>query len=183
MHEIRDLCWDGIPYRGASWLREVPTGVVWKQIVLVPACGGLLVAVLNYIRASLQLPAEGVSTFRVKDVLEPILRTLAACVTLGTGNSLGPEGPSVEIGSSIANGVGVLFDKAAQSKLSLRAAGSAAGIASGWSRFIIIFTERLTTINMARGSAMYMLPLFYHYYLLAKILGCQFRPFKGRIRK
>ncbi|KAL1805336.1 chloride channel protein CLC-e isoform X2 [Daucus carota subsp. sativus] len=132
VHEIRDLCWDGIPYRGASWLREVPTGVVWKQIVLVPACGGLLVAVLNYIRASLQLPAEGVSTFRVKDVLEPILRTLAACVTLGTGNSLGPEGPSVEIGSSIANGVGVLFDKAAQSKLSLRAAGSAAGIASGF---------------------------------------------------
>lgn len=138
MHEIRDLCWDGLPYRGASWLREEPTGVVWKKIVLVPACGGLVVAMLNYIRGAFKIPVEGVLTPRIKGVLEPILRTVAACVTLGTGNSLGPEGPSVEIGSSIAKGVGVLFDKGSQSKLSLTAAGSAAGIASGRSAFIII---------------------------------------------
>lgn len=132
VHEIRDLCWDGIPYRGASWLREEPTGLVWKKIVLVPACGGLVVGMLNYIRGALNIPVEGVLTSRIKDVLEPILRTVAACVTLGTGNSLGPEGPSVEIGSSIAKGVGILFDKGSQSKLSLTAAGSAAGIASGF---------------------------------------------------
>lgn len=142
MHEIRDLCWDGISYRGASWLREEPTGEVWKKIVLVPACGGLLVGMLNYIRGALESSVEGVLlTSRIKDVLEPIVRTVAACVTLGTGNSLGPEGPSVEIGSSIAKQVGILFDKGSQSKLSLIAAGSAAGIASGWSAFIII-TER-----------------------------------------
>ncbi|KAK1379214.1 Chloride channel protein [Heracleum sosnowskyi] len=132
VHEIRDFCWDGIPYRGASWLREEPTGEVWKKIVFVPACGGLVVGMFNYIRGDLKNPVEGVLTSRIKDVLEPIVRTLAACVTLGTGNSLGPEGPSVEIGSSIAKEVGILFDKGSQSKLSLTAAGSAAGIASGF---------------------------------------------------
>lgn len=68
----------------------------------------------------------------VKSALQPFLKALAACVTLGTGNSLGPEGPSVEIGTSIAKGVGSLFDKNPHRKLSLVAAGSAAGISSGW---------------------------------------------------
>lgn len=138
MHEIRDLCWDGIPNRGASWLREEPTEVIWKQVVFVPACGGLVVGMLNFLRGALEVPTKGVLSSSVKDALEPILKTVAACVTLGTGNSLGPEGPSVEIGASIAKGVGTLFDRGAHSKLSLKAAGSAAGIASGWSAYIII---------------------------------------------
>ncbi|KAF5725257.1 hypothetical protein HS088_TW0G00022 [Tripterygium wilfordii] len=68
----------------------------------------------------------------MKPALGPFLKALAACVTLGTGNSLGPEGPSVEIGTSIAKGIGSLFDKSSQRKLSLLAAGSAAGISSGF---------------------------------------------------
>ncbi|KAJ9552982.1 hypothetical protein OSB04_017027 [Centaurea solstitialis] len=100
VHEIRDLCWDGIPSRGASWLRELPHENKWERIILIPTCGGLV--------------------------------AVAAAVTLGTGNSLGPEGPSVEIGASVAKGVGSLFDRDAQRKLSLRAAGSAAGISSGF---------------------------------------------------
>ncbi|THG12868.1 hypothetical protein TEA_015760 [Camellia sinensis var. sinensis] len=82
-----------------------------------------------------EIPYRGASWLReepVEAALEPILKTLAACITLGTGNSLGPEGPSVEIGASIAKGVGTLFDRSAQRKLSLVAAGSAAGISSGF---------------------------------------------------
>jgi len=60
------------------------------------------------------------------------LKAVAASFTLGTGNSLGPEGPSVEIGSSIAKGFGNLFDWEGGKKLSLVAAGSAAGISSGF---------------------------------------------------
>ncbi|GFQ02756.1 chloride channel protein clc-e [Phtheirospermum japonicum] len=108
VHEIRDLCWDGIPDRGASWLRDEPIESKWGRVIFVPAFGGLISA------------------------LKPILKTVAACVTLGTGNSLGPEGPSVEIGVSVAKGVGSILDKGAQRKLSLRAAGSAAGISSGF---------------------------------------------------
>ena len=37
VHEIRDLFWDGIPNRGASWLREAPIQTTWARVVLVPA--------------------------------------------------------------------------------------------------------------------------------------------------
>ncbi|CAN4112641.1 unnamed protein product [Withania somnifera] len=129
VHEIRDFCWDGIPSRGAAWLREEPIGVIWQRVILVPACGGLLVSLLNSFRATIEVSTQGNS---VKSVLAPVLKTMAACVTLGTGNSLGPEGPSVEIGVSVSKGIGALLDKGAHRKLSLKAAGSAAGISSGF---------------------------------------------------
>ncbi|XP_058201942.1 chloride channel protein CLC-e isoform X2 [Rhododendron vialii] len=132
VHEIRDFFWDGLPSRGASWLRDEPVEVVWVRVITVPVCGGLIVGLLNVLRVTLDGPAESVSMSNLKAVLEPILKTMAACITLGTGNSLGPEGPSVEIGASIAKGVGSLFDRRAQRKLSLVAAGSAAGISSGF---------------------------------------------------
>ncbi|KAG5624661.1 hypothetical protein H5410_009879 [Solanum commersonii] len=132
VHEIRDFCWDGIPSRGASWLREEPIGVIWQRVILVPASGGLLVSFLNTFRATLDVSTQGNWTSSVKSVLRPVLKTIAACVTLGTGNSLGPEGPSVEIGTSVAKGIGALLDKGAHRKLSLKAAGSAAGISSGF---------------------------------------------------
>ncbi|KAL3642231.1 hypothetical protein CASFOL_013046 [Castilleja foliolosa] len=129
VHEIRDLCWDGIPDRGASWLREEPIESKWGRVIFVPAFGGLIVSLLNTISTAVE---NGAFTPTIQSALKPILKTVAACVTLGTGNSLGPEGPSVEIGVSVAKGVGSFLDKGAQRKLSLRAAGSAAGISSGF---------------------------------------------------
>jgi len=41
-----------------------------------------------------------------EDVKKTVLKTVAAVVTLGTGASLGPEGPSVEIGAAVSSGVG-----------------------------------------------------------------------------
>ncbi|CAA2974761.1 chloride channel CLC-e isoform X1 [Olea europaea subsp. europaea] len=132
VHEIRDFCWDGITYQGASWLREEPIEAKWARVMLVPASGGLIVSLLNTIRAAIESPTDGIVVPYIKSALKPILKTVAACVTLGTGNSLGPEGPSVEIGVSIAKGIGAVLDKGAQRKLSLRAAGSAAGLSSGF---------------------------------------------------
>ncbi|XP_065852503.1 chloride channel protein CLC-e [Euphorbia lathyris] len=131
VHEIRDTFWDGIPYRGASWLREEPLDSIWIRVVFVPACGGLIVSILNYVSAVLDNDSRG-NPFA--GALRPFLKAVAASFTLGTGNSLGPEGPSVEIGSSIAKGIGSfnLFSRNSQTKLSLLAAGSAAGIASGF---------------------------------------------------
>ena len=155
VHEIHDVFWGGMPQRGASWLREEYLGDTWKQVILVPASGGLIVAILNFLRDALEDGSQDnngneqggekgenllvkmgmpVSVFDgLKAASRPFLKAIAACVTLGTGNSLGPEGPSVEIGTSIAKGVGAVFNKSSQRRLSLVAAGSAAGIASGWS--------------------------------------------------
>lgn len=132
MHEIRDLFWDGIPSRGASWLREAPIEATWTRVILVPAFGGVLVAALNLLRGSFDSAIEQEQERDpFKSASRPFLKALAASITLGTGNSLGPEGPSVDIGTSIAKGVGSFFDKNSGRMLSLLAAGSAAGISSG----------------------------------------------------
>ncbi|KAJ4749422.1 Chloride channel protein [Rhynchospora pubera] len=126
VHEIRDLTWDGIPLRGASWLREEPIQHIWQRVVFVPAFGGVIVAILNTLRTYLNKGSK-------EDSLPGgVLKAVAASVTLGTANSLGPEGPSVEIGSQIAKGFGNLFQWSGGKRLSLIAAGSAAGISSGF---------------------------------------------------
>ncbi|KAG6511064.1 chloride channel protein CLC-e-like [Zingiber officinale] len=130
VHEIRDFFWDGLPLRGASWLREEPIENIWQRVVLVPACGGVIVGILNILRSSLK-ETSGM-TASVKEAMRPLVKAIAASVTLGTANSLGPEGPSVEIGSSIAKGIGQLFGLRGGKSLSLVAAGSAAGISSGF---------------------------------------------------
>lgn len=141
VHEIRDVFWDGIPYRGASWLRKEPLDSICIRVILVPVCGGFLVSILNYLR-NVSVTTDTGSDKRGGGVAA-FLKTVAACFTLGTGNSLGPEGPSVEIGASIAEGIASLnlFDHQSsnQSKLSLLAAGSAAGISSGTFLFAFSF--------------------------------------------
>uniref|UniRef100_A0A803LE26 Chloride channel protein n=1 Tax=Chenopodium quinoa TaxID=63459 RepID=A0A803LE26_CHEQI len=134
VHELRDFCWDGVPYRGASWLREENLEETWKRTVFIPVSGGVIVAVLNYIREGLDsTEGGGFKTIpQIRAVFQQFLKSLAACVTLGTGNSLGPEGPCVEIGSSIGKGIASLSGRSAGKKVPLVAAGSAAGIASGW---------------------------------------------------
>ncbi|KAK4284914.1 hypothetical protein QN277_001683 [Acacia crassicarpa] len=135
VHEIRDFLWDGIPYRGASWLREEPLQENWTRIIVVPAFGGLNVAVLSLllqrIASAEEDPLRRTSAY-LKSASQPIIKAMQACITLGTGNSLGPEGPSVDIGTSTAKGVGFFLDKSSSRMLSLLAAGSAAGISSGF---------------------------------------------------
>ncbi len=63
----------------------------------------------------------------MKKVVAPILRAVAAAVTLGTGASLGPEGPSVDIGRSVAKRLGTLLRSQQRRLIPLLAAGSGAG--------------------------------------------------------
>ena len=61
-----------------------------------------------------------------------LAKTAAAAITLGTGCSLGPEGPSVEIGAAVADRVGAAFPSVAPNRLGLLAAGAAAGFSAGF---------------------------------------------------
>lgn len=60
-----------------------------------------------------------------------VVRAVQAAVSLGTGASLGPEGPSVDIGKAWAEGLGEPLRNAHQRRIALLAAGAAAGISSG----------------------------------------------------
>lgn len=69
---------------------------------------------------------------RLFSAKRPIARAIAAAVTLGTGASLGPEGPSVDIGKSCASGIGSILRSRERHVTSLLAAGSGAGVAAGF---------------------------------------------------
>ncbi len=138
VHGVHDEVWKGIPQSGAAWFRTRPLNETWVRLVAVPVGGGVLVGLLNMVREALEeiKKEERGSTMRpgladVRAFVRALLKAVAAAITLGTGNSLGPEGPSVEIGASIANGVGTVLNNSRERKLSLVAAGSAAGISSG----------------------------------------------------
>ncbi|CAL5054643.1 unnamed protein product [Urochloa decumbens] len=65
-------------------------------------------------------------------VIFPTVKAVQAAVTLGTGCSLGPEGPSVDIGKSCANACSEMMENNRERRIALVAAGAAAGIASGF---------------------------------------------------
>ena len=117
----------------------------------MPVCGGFIVSVLNAAR-----DAVSKASYNAKGALGSFLKAVAACVTLGTGNSLGPEGPSVEIGSSIAKEIHSILDKNPQTKLSLLAAGSAAGISSG----SFLFLNWISNSNLFEWNLFNLIALF-----------------------
>lgn len=142
VHAIRDAVWQGVPpEEGSAWIRDQPLGSTALLLLLVPTSGGLAVGILNSVRSGLTDPPSSSHLYEPsalsslasqwRAVARPILKALAAVVTLGTGNSLGPEGPSVEIGSSVAKGASSILQSSRERTIALVAAGSAAGIASG----------------------------------------------------
>lgn len=89
---------------------------------------------------------------RVLSVTRPLLKATAAAITLGTGNSLGPEGPSVEIGRAAARGLGTVLKSKQRRLLSLVAAGSGAGVAAGFNAPISGVFFAVETVLQAQGS-------------------------------
>lgn len=65
-------------------------------------------------------------------LVRPLAKAGAAALTLGCGVPLGPEGPSVQLGSGVAAGMQRLSPSSEQRRLSLLAAGSAAGLSAGF---------------------------------------------------
>lgn len=118
----------------------------WSAVVF-PSLGGLLVAALRTVTpggrfgpglAGHVAEVEGGRTLRIAPFVS---RSAAAVVTLGTGNSLGPEGPSVEIGCGVSRLVGAAAsasggwrgaDHLRRRQRQLLAGGAAAGVASGF---------------------------------------------------
>ncbi|WP_255087965.1 MULTISPECIES: chloride channel protein [unclassified Synechococcus] len=112
-----------------SWLSSWP-------VLVVPMLGGLLVGLLRQLGKDLgpglpSLMAMADGMVRAAPKL-PILRLVAASLSLGSGASLGPEGPSVEGGGNIGLWVGLRSSLSPESQKALVAAGVAAGLAAGF---------------------------------------------------
>uniref|UniRef100_J3MU57 Chloride channel protein n=1 Tax=Oryza brachyantha TaxID=4533 RepID=J3MU57_ORYBR len=136
VHVIHEWAWAGTPTEGAAWLRLQRLADTWHRILLIPVTGGVVVGMMHglleifeQIRQSLSSQREGIDFMAA---IFPTVKAIQAAITLGTGCSLGPEGPSVDIGKSCANGCAEMMENNRERKIALIAAGSAAGIASGF---------------------------------------------------
>ncbi|MCG9889663.1 MAG: chloride channel protein [Thermosynechococcaceae cyanobacterium MS004] len=105
-------------------------------LALIPTLGGLLVGVLRW--RSPFLFGQGWSALlsdsrdQTISPLRPLMKLVSAALSLGTGASLGTEGPSVEIGANIGVLLGQGFQVAKERYRLLLGAGAAAGLAAGF---------------------------------------------------
>jgi H+/Cl- antiporter ClcA len=79
--------------------------------------------------SSLIAAAQGIQEI---SPLRPVTKMVAAAVSLGTGASLGPEGPNVEIGGNIGMLLGQVLQVSKERHRLLLGAGAAAGLAAGF---------------------------------------------------
>ncbi|WOK95443.1 chloride channel protein CLC-f [Canna indica] len=136
VHVIHEWAWAGTPNEGAAWLRLQRMADTWHRILLIPVTGGVVVGMMHglleifeQIKQSRSSQRQGVDFLAA---IFPTIKAIQAAVTLGTGCSLGPEGPSVDIGKSCANGCSEMMENNRERRIALVAAGAAAGIASGF---------------------------------------------------
>ena len=115
---------------------SLPDWLALWPVVVVPTLGGLAVGLLRRFGGnlgpglpSLMAMADGALAGRPR---LPLLRLVAASLSLGSGASLGPEGPSVESGGNLGLWVAQEGRLSPESRKALVAAGVAAGLAAGF---------------------------------------------------
>jgi CIC family chloride channel protein len=109
----------------------------WYWRLLAPAIGGLFVGPMGYF-FSAEAKGHG-----VPEVMESValkggtipprtvaLRSLASALCIGSGGSVGREGPIVQIGSALSSTIGQLLKVSTRQLRTLVGAGAAAGMAA-----------------------------------------------------
>jgi H+/Cl- antiporter ClcA/CBS domain-containing protein len=115
---------------------------IWGAWTLacVPTLGGLVVGLMRWRTqdfgpglSTLIAASQGDSQERAAPhKLRPVTKMVAASVSLGSGASLGPEGPSVEIGANFGMLLGQVLQVSGERQRLLLGAGAAAGLAAGF---------------------------------------------------
>ena len=126
-----------LAYGSSEELLNVVLELSWYLKVWVPAAGGLVVGPLVYFFAR---EAKG---HGVPEVMEAValkggvirkrvvfVKTLASAISIGTGGSVGREGPIVQIGSAIGSTLGQMLKVSQDRMRTLVGCGAAAGIAA-----------------------------------------------------
>jgi H+/Cl- antiporter ClcA/predicted transcriptional regulator len=151
IERIHDLAFEGLD----DWLggsREL-----W--ILTIPILGGIAVGLLRWYWKDLGKTLAGMlDATQTGEQMQPgrgIVKMLAAAISLGTGASLGPEGPSVEIGANFGVWLGQLMRVSQERRRLLLAAGAAAGVAAGFNSPIagVFFALEVVLVNTLETSA------------------------------
>ncbi|HEV2364916.1 MAG TPA: chloride channel protein [Caulobacteraceae bacterium] len=106
-------------------------------VILVPVAGAVVV---TFLVANFAPEAKGHGVPEVMDaiyyrggVIRPavaVIKSLASAVAIGTGASVGREGPIIQIGSALGSSIGQVVRMPAGQRIALVAAGAASGIAA-----------------------------------------------------
>ncbi len=103
---------------------------------LIPTLGGIVVGTMRwYWRDFGPNMNSMIAATQAGQKITPwrgLVKMVAASVSLGTGASLGPEGPSVEIGANLGMFLGQALNASQERQRLLLGAGAAAGIAAGF---------------------------------------------------
>lgn len=106
-------------------------------VILVPVIGAVLV---TFVVSNFAPEAKGHGVPEVMDaiyykggVIRPVVavvKSLASALAIGTGSSVGREGPIIQIGSALGSTLGQIVRMPAGQRITLVAAGAGAGIAA-----------------------------------------------------
>jgi CIC family chloride channel protein len=106
-------------------------------VILVPVIGAVAVA---YLVKNFAPEAKGHGVPEVMDAIYynqgrirprvAAVKSLASAISIGSGGSVGREGPIVQIGSAFGSTLGTIISMRTQDRITLIAAGSGAGIAA-----------------------------------------------------
>jgi CIC family chloride channel protein len=159
---------------------HTPTDPWGAAVILVPVVGALGVSFLVG-RFAPEAKGHGVpevmdAIYYAKGVIRPVvavIKSLASALSIGSGGSVGREGPIIQIGSSFGSTVGQILPISIWQRVTLIAAGAAGGIAATFNTPIggILFgaellmqeisVRTLVPVAIATATATYIGRLFF----------------------
>jgi CIC family chloride channel protein len=124
---------------GNGSILEAVVHLPWYKRLLIPACGGALAGFIVYL-----LPKE-VKGHGVSEIMEAVtirrgilnfraalVRSLSSLMSIGSGASIGREGPIVQIAAAFASKAGQFFRVSKENQSILVGCGVAAGLAAAY---------------------------------------------------
>lgn len=123
---------------GTTILEKV-SNTKWYFIIILPTIGIILSQLINHFLFK-KSKTHGVSQviesilFRngLIKPLSPWIKALTSAITIGTGGSVGPEGPAIYLGAGVGSTISQVFMVSTRRMKTLVAAGAGAGIAAAF---------------------------------------------------
>lgn len=128
-----------LSFHGSGSILENIINSPWYIIILTPVIGGLLVGPMIYFFAP-EAKGHGVPEVMQAILLKggrirprvAVIKAFASAISIGTGGSVGREGPIIQIGSSLGSTIGQFLRVPSKRMKTLVGCGAAAGIAAAF---------------------------------------------------
>ena len=151
-----------VAWIGYEWIPSITPSEGKAYVVFVPAIGGLLVGLLIYFFAREAkghgvpevMEAVALNGGRIRPIVA-VVKSLASSLSIGTGGSVGREGPIVQIGSALGSSIGQALNLSEDRVSNLVACGAAGGIAATFNAPIAGVVFALEVILGGRFSVRY----------------------------